>query len=195
MVLAQVKATILEALVTNHGVTFKEVKEALGVTRYQWEQADIAIKECASAKKQKATHGVKMSVKPETVKAFVDFCLRPDNIQDVAYGSRVFKVDDGTSFICPSWIRKSHRAKMIRAFKSEFTGQVEKMPSRTWMYKVMDWITKKDMVSLAGLDNTDVAGKQAMVGTAQLAETVMSALGKDMPPELRERVTEMRKEI
>ena len=57
----------------------------------------------------------------------------------------------------------------------------------------MDWITKKDMVSLAGLDNTDVAGKQAMVGTAQLAETVMSALGKDMPPELRERVTEMRK--
>ena len=195
MVLAQVKATILEALVTNHGVTFKEVKEALGVTRYQWEQADIAIKECASAKKQKATHGVKMSVKPETVKAFVDFCLRPDNIQDVAYGSRVFKVDDGTSFICPSWIRKSHRAKMIRAFKSEFTGQVEKMPSRTWMYKVMDWITKKDMVSLAGLDNTDVAGKQAMVGTAQLAETVMSALGKDMPPELRERVTEMRKEM
>ena len=34
-----------------------------------------------------------------------------------------------------------------------------------------------------------------MVGTAQLAETVMSALGKDMPPELRERVTEMRKEM
>ena len=52
------KATILEALVTKHGVTFKEVKDALGVTRYQWEQADIAIKECASAKKQKATHGV-----------------------------------------------------------------------------------------------------------------------------------------
>ena len=81
---------------------------------------------------------------------------------------------------------------MIRAFKSEFTGQVEKMPSRTWMYKVMDWITKKDMVSLAGLDNTDVAGKQAMVGTAQLAETVMSALGKDMPPELLSQAAERR---
>ena len=78
VLLAQVKATILEALVTKHSVTFKEVKEALGVTKWQWEQADIGIKECASAKKQKATHGVKKSVKPETVKACVDFCFEKD---------------------------------------------------------------------------------------------------------------------
>ena len=32
------------------------------------------------------------------------------------------------------------------------------------------------MVSLAGLDNTDVAGKEAMIGTAQLAVTVMNNL-------------------
>ena len=31
--------------------------------------------------------------------------------------------------------------------------------------KMMDWIGKKDMVSLAGLDNTNIAGKQAMIGT------------------------------
>ena len=59
------KATILEALVTKHGVTFKEVEEVLGVTRWQWDQAHIAIQEFASAKKQKATHGVKMSVTPQ----------------------------------------------------------------------------------------------------------------------------------
>ena len=47
------------------------------------------------------------------------------------------------------------------------------MPSRTWIYKVMDWVAKKDMVSLAGLDNTDVAGKKAMIKTAVLAEKVM----------------------
>ena len=41
------------------------------------------------------------------------------------------------------------------------------------MYKVMDWVAKKDMVSLAGLDNTDVAGKKAMIETAVLAEKVM----------------------
>ena len=39
------------------------------------------------------------------------------------------------------------------------------------------------MVSLAVLDNTDVAGKQAIMGTAELAVTVMNTLGFDMPAE------------
>ena len=56
-------------------IAIQEVKQALGVTHWQWEQTGIAIQECASAKKQKATHGVKMSVKSETVKTFVDFCF------------------------------------------------------------------------------------------------------------------------
>ena len=86
------KATILEALVTKHSVNFKEVEEALGVTRWLWDQAHIGIQEFASGKKQKATHGVKMSVKPETVKTCVDFCLRPDNIQNVVYVSWVLFV-------------------------------------------------------------------------------------------------------
>jgi len=71
-----VKATILEALMTKHGVTFKEVEEALVVTRLLWDQAHIGIQEFASRKKQKGTHGVKMSVKPETVKTFVDFLFK-----------------------------------------------------------------------------------------------------------------------
>ena len=63
------------------------------------------------------------------------------------------------------------------------------------MCKVMDGIGKKDMVSLAGLDNTDVAGKEAMIGTAQLAVTVINNLGADMPAEFIQKVTDMRKEM
>ena len=51
------------------------------------------------------------------------------------------------------------------------------------------------MVSLAGLDNTAVVGKQAMIGTAELAVTVMNNLGADMPAELIQKVTDMRKEM
>ena len=36
-------------------------------------------------------------------------------------------------------------------------------------------IGKKDVVSLAGLDNTYVVGKQAITGTAELAKTVIDA--------------------
>ena len=79
-----------------------------------------------------------------------------------------------------------------RAFKQEFSASVDKMPSQTWMYKVMDWVATKDMVSLAGLDNTDGAGKQAMVETAVLAEKVMYALGD---ANKRVEVVEMRAEM
>ena len=103
-------------------------------------QALLAIAETESGEKPKATRGVAMNMDKET--KFVDFCLRPDNIQDVAYGTRAIKNEDGTAFICPQWIRKNHRAKMIRAFKKEFSNQIEKMPSRTWMYKVM-WQARK----------------------------------------------------
>ena len=57
-------------------------------------------------------------------------------------------------------VQGNHHAKMIWAFKLMFTGTVKKMPSKTWMCKVMDWVRKKDMASLAGLDNTDVAGQK-----------------------------------
>ena len=60
------------------------------------------------------------------------------------------KSDDGTSFICAHWTRQDHRAKMAHVFKQEFSASVDKMPSWTWMYKVMDWVATKDMVVLQG---------------------------------------------
>ena len=51
------------------------------------------------------------------------------------------------------------------------------------------------MVSLAGVDNTDVAGKQAMIGMAELGVTVINNLGADIPAELIQKVVEMHKEM
>ena len=70
--------------------------------------------------KKKAGRGVKMKMKQEIVETFIDFCLRPDNIQGVAFGTKALMNDDGTAFICPQWIRKNHMAKMICAFKLDF---------------------------------------------------------------------------
>ena len=84
---------------------------------------------------------------------------------------------------------------MIHAFKLEFSDKLEKMPLKMLDVQSHGLDNNKDMVSLAGLDNTDVAWKQAILGTAQLAKTVRSALMNDIPPELRERVTDMKKEM
>ena len=37
----------------------------------------------------------------------------------------------------------------------------------------MDWVSQKDMVSLAGLDNTDVTGKEAFENLADLIKSLL----------------------
>ena len=69
----KVKATIIEGLVMQYGLTFKDLQEGLGVTRWQWNNAQLAIQEIATGKKEKAARGVAMKVDEATVDKFVDF--------------------------------------------------------------------------------------------------------------------------
>ena len=53
------------------------------------------------------------------------------------------------------------------------------------MYTVMDWVSKKDMVTLAGLDNIDVTGKQAFEGLGGLIKTLMERRDIQIPHHLQ----------
>ena len=48
----KVKATIIECLVRQHGLPFKDLQEGLGVTRWQWNNAQLAIQEIATGKNE-----------------------------------------------------------------------------------------------------------------------------------------------
>ena len=56
-----------------------------------------------------ATQGVKKfhrnKVKKEVMEDVVIFYTRNDNMQDVACGAFNFIIDDGSSFVVPSWTR------------------------------------------------------------------------------------------
>ena len=92
-------------------------------------------------KKTKASHGFKMNVDKETVKKFVDFCLRPDNIKDVADGSRFVEVDDGTSFIRPIGFARATELKWhMHSSKSSVT-KCRKCPPEHGCTKL--WQVKK----------------------------------------------------
>jgi hypothetical protein len=103
----------------------------------------------------------------------------------VAFGTRSAKLESGEELILPNWIRKSHRAKLMRMFVSEFKDILPKMPSRTWMYKTMDWVASRDMVTLAGLDNTDQNGKEAMEGLISLTRAIVGQFGTDIPEHIQ----------
>ena len=50
-------------------------------------------------------NGTRFRLPADSVNACVDFLLRGDNIGDVAFGTRKFKLDDGTEFTVPDWVR------------------------------------------------------------------------------------------
>ena len=105
--------------------------------------------------------------------------MRADNIQNVAYGSHPYKMDFESDFEVPNWIRKKVCFVLARQFKLEVATMNRnaevpiKPPGLTWMYKVMDWVSQKDMVSLAGLDNTDVTGKEVFENLADLIKSLL----------------------
>ena len=75
-----------------------------------------------SGKKQKAAHGLNMNVDNDTITKFVDYCLRPDNVQDVAHGRRQVDVDDGTSLYAPNGFEKATEPKChMHSSKSSVT--------------------------------------------------------------------------
>ena len=59
----------------------------------------------------------------------------------------------------------------------------------------MDWVARKDMVSLAGLDNTDQNGKEAMCGVARLAKEIVEQLGKKLPKNLGAQLHELEEDM
>ena len=117
--------------------------------------------------------------------------MRPENLQQVANGSHTYKMDFGNDFEVPNWIRKKVRFALGRQFLQE----VEKMnagrevslkpPGFRWMYNVMDCVSTKDMVSLAGLDNIDVTGKQAFESLGDLLKNLLERRDMDIPEHLR----------
>ena len=90
---------------------FQGVGGSSEVTRWQWDHAQAGIESIRSGKKQTACHGGKTNVDKETGNKFVDYCLRPDDIQDVVYGSRLVKATE------PKWhlhLSKSSVRKLLK---------------------------------------------------------------------------------
>ena len=110
-------------------------------------------------------HNVKLS--QEKLETIVMFCLRADNVQDVAFGVNEYKLDSGDSFVVPDFIRMQVRKRLFDKFEEE-NGQG--YISLSSFYKVANLICKRDLSSFAGLDNIDVDGKRAIDGLLEFIE-------------------------
>ena len=101
-------------------------------------------------------HRVRLDMK--NVDHFVEFANRPHFYQDVAYGTKILKLDSGEKIKMPNVVRTVARSTMINQY-FEFCKEEHFEPlSRSTLFKILEVREASPRKSLQGLDNIAADG-------------------------------------
>lgn len=92
---------------------------------------------------------------------FVDFVNRPYFHQDVAFGMRKLKLENGEVIEMPNVIRTVTRSTMINQYKQFCDESAFEPLSRSTLYRILEVREASERKSLQGLDNTAADGASA----------------------------------
>ena len=89
---------------------------------------------------------------------FIDFINRPYFYQDVAFGTRKLKLNNGQEVVMPNVIRTVTRSTVISQYLM-FCEEEQVMPlSRATLFRILEVREASQQRSLCGLDNTAAEG-------------------------------------
>ena len=109
----------------------------------------------------------------EKVDHFVDFVNRPYFHQDVAYGMRTLKLDNGETLEMPNIVRTVTRSTMISQYIQYCKEENVHPLSRSTLYRILEVREASERKSLAGLDNTAAEGSTAFHTLQSIVEQLV----------------------
>ena len=89
---------------------------------------------------------------------FIDFVNRPYFYQDVAYGTRVIKLETGEQLAMPNVVRTVTRTTMINQYLQYCDEEMFSPLSTRTLYKILEVREASQRRSLQGLDNIATDG-------------------------------------
>ncbi|CAB4028800.1 Retrovirus-related Pol poly, partial [Paramuricea clavata] len=108
---------------------------------------------------KKKYHRVRVDM--SKVDHFIEFINRPYFYQDVSYGSRILKLDNGETMEMPNVVRTVTRSTMISQY-TQFCREENVEPlGRSTLFKILEVREASQRKSLQGLDNTAADGSAA----------------------------------
>ena len=131
------------------------------LSRWQIDRARAHARTCGPGHEVKKTkhHRVKLNI--SKVDHFIDFANRPYFHQDVAFGTRNLKLENGGTIEMPNVVRKVTRSTMVAQYL-EFCNEDEFEPlSRAMLFRILEIREASQCKSLQGLDNTAADGSVA----------------------------------
>ena len=89
---------------------------------------------------------------------FIDFVNRPYFYQDVAFGTRILTLEDGSQIAMPDVIRTVTRSTMIMQYLQYCKEESFEPVSRATLYRILEVRKASQQMSLSRLDNTAAEG-------------------------------------
>ena len=109
---------------------------------------------------------------------FIDFINRSHFYQDVAFGTRVFKLENGEELQMPNIVRIVTRSTMVALYLKYCQEENFTPLSRATMFRILDVREASQRTSLRGLDNTAADGA-AGFNTLKTMVSHLERLGGD----------------
>ena len=103
---------------------------------------------------------------------FVDYLARPDMLQDVAFGTKVLRLDSGESIIIPAVVRTMIPSRIIEQYSAYCKDHNFEPAGQRSLYRVIEVCGASMQKSLQGLDNTTAEGTEAIDTLLEAVKTL-----------------------
>ena len=153
--------------------TLKKVHQPYGeVTEWQIKRArhHARVNGPGAAVDKTFRHRVKLDMKK--VDHFIDFVSRPYYHQDVAYGVRKLKLENGDTITMPNVVRTVTRSTMITQYLQHCNDESFEPLSRRTLFRILEVREASQRKSLQGLDNTAADGSAAFKTLRTIVESL-----------------------
>ena len=122
---------------------------------------------------------------------FLEFTMRPYYYQDVAYGTRTIKLENGEEFVIPNVVRTVAKCTIINQYMDHCKQTGFQPISKSTMWRVLEVQGATQRKSLRGLDNTAAEGADGFKDFLQIIDE-LERVGaeKDWCKEVRKRLQE-----
>ena len=131
------------------------------LSRWQIDRARAHARTCGPGHEVKKTKHHRVKLNMSKVDHFIDFANRPYFHQDVAFGTRNLKLENGGTIEMPNVVRAVTRSTMVAQYL-EFCNEGEFEPlSRATLFRILEIREASQRKSLQGLDNTAADGSVA----------------------------------
>ena len=140
------------------------------ITTWQIKRARAHARECGPGLivEKQSFHRVRLDT--NLVDHFVDFINRPYFYQDVAFGTRKLKLDNGEEITMPNVVRTVTRSTMISQYLM-FCEEEKVVPlSRATLFRILEVREASQQRSLCGLDNTAADGSAGFEGICKIVD-------------------------